>query len=134
MPALEYFLVAESVSVDQTTNQLSIFNIIEDVRAPALPGVIPQVAAVCAWNVRAEEMGQDFQATFRIVAPGEEPRDHALNFTVAHPRQRMIVRMVGVPITGQGQLLFEVLLNGKHQAGHTVNVTLEPPVAPAQAS
>jgi hypothetical protein len=128
MPALEYFLVAESVSVDQTTNQVSIFNIIEDLRVPALPGALAQVAAVCAWNVPANEIGQDFQATFRVVAPGVESLNHAMNFTATQSRQRMIVRMIGVPIAAPGQLQFEVLLNGQHQASHTVNVTLEPPV------
>ena len=135
MPALEYFLVAESVSVDQTTNQVSIFNIIEDIHVPEFPAVLPQVAAVCAWNMPGTEMGQDFQATFRIVVPGAERRDHAMNFTAVHPRQRMIVRVVGVPLGAPGQLLFEVLLNGQHQASHTVNITVAPgmvvPVAQA---
>jgi hypothetical protein len=131
MPALEYFLVAESVSVDQTTNQVSIFNIIEDMNVPALPGVIGQVAAVCAWNVPPNEIGQDFQATFRIVTPGEEHRDNNTNFTATQPRQRLIVRMIGVPIVAPGRLVFEVLLNGQHQAYHTVNVAVEPPVVQA---
>ncbi len=132
MPALEYFLVAESVSVDQTTNQVSIFNIIEDMHVPMLPGALAQVAAVCAWNVPPNEIGQDFQATFRIVAPGLEQRDHAMNFTAAQTRQRMIVRMIGVPVAAPGQLLFEMLLNGQHQASHTVNITVEPlPIVPA---
>ncbi len=30
MPKLEYFLICESVSVDQDTNRLSLFNVLED--------------------------------------------------------------------------------------------------------
>jgi len=134
MAALEFFLVAESVAVDQTTGQISVFNIIEDVRALVLPGMIPQATAICAWNMAPEDVGQDFQVIFRVTPPGEAPRDHATNFTGASPRQRMITRLIQLLVTAPGALVFEVLLNGQHQASHTVTVTLlDPAMAAVQA-
>ena len=46
MAELEYFLVAESVSVDQLTNRISLFNVVEQVAASKFPVTIPQIVAV----------------------------------------------------------------------------------------
>ncbi len=61
MPKLEYFLVAESVSVDQQTNRISFFNVVEQVNVPVFPFTIPQIVAVASWNT---EEG-DAKRTFR---------------------------------------------------------------------
>ena len=131
MPALEYFLVAESVSVDQTTNQVSIFNILDGLEAANFPVVIPQLAAICAWNVSPQEIGHEFKATLRVRTPGQPERDHPMNFLATHRHQRMIARLIGLPIAQAGELVFEVLLEGEHRAGHTVLVLAATPAPPA---
>lgn len=56
MARLEYFLVAESCSLDQVTNHVSMFDIIEEVHAALFPVVIPRVAAVACLILDSSEM------------------------------------------------------------------------------
>ena len=70
MPKLEYFLVSESVSVDQLTNRTSLFNILEEVRANKFPAVIPQVVVTSAWNREIGDEDIDYQVKVRISLPG----------------------------------------------------------------
>ena len=130
MPTLEYFLVCESVSTDQETNRISLFNILEDIHMlpPGQPGVIlAQLVAVCCWNRESGDEDQDFQATLRIHAPnGAEPQEFAMNFRMERPRYRLSLRFQGIPKLEPGVLRFELLLNGKHVAWHTVNVSRVP--------
>jgi hypothetical protein len=117
MPALEYFLVAESVSVDQTTNHVSVFDVLEEVRlTSAPPSAMQQIAVICAWNVPPEDLGRDFQAIFRVHFPGLPDKDFAMNFIGTHPRQRLVARLLNFALPTLGEYVFEVLLNGQHQA------------------
>lgn len=139
MPKLEYFIVCESISVDRDTNRVSLFNVVEDLSAvpqgqPAI--VVAQLVAVSAWNREPEDSGQDFQAILRIHPPGDEPRDFAVNFRMRQARHRLYMRVQGVPAQRPGELKFELLLNSRHAATHTI--TIHPaeqfPPSPAEAS
>ena len=129
MPKLEYFLVCESVSIDQETNRVSLFNIIEDIQ-PATRGtsgvIIVQLVAASCWIRAPGDEDKDFQAILRIHASEEEPKDFAMNFRMEKPRQRLSLRIQGAPQSKPGNLRFELLLNGQHAAEHTVVV--HPPV------
>jgi hypothetical protein len=125
MPSLEYFLVCESVSTDQETNRVSLFHILEDFQlaSPGSPGVVlAQFAAVSCWNREEGDEERDFQALLRIHPPGGEAKEIAMNFRMERPRQRLTLRFLGIPKMEPGQLRFELLLNGRHVAWHTVNV------------
>ena len=125
MPKLEYFLVAESVSVDRDTNRVSLFNIVEEVSG-SLPARIPALVVVSSWNVLPEDRKREFQVTLRISLPGgvELPKseDFAVNFTAQRSRQRILQFVKELPLEQPGDLKLEVLLNGKHAASHTVTV------------
>ncbi len=135
MPKLEYFLVCESVSTDQETNRVSLFNVLEDIHIlPAgQPGVIlAQLVAVSCWNREPGDEEKDFQATLRIHSPGSsEPKEFPMNFRMDRPRYRLSLRIQGVPNLEPGQLRFELLLNQDHVAWHTVNVTAPPQPTPS---
>lgn len=123
MPSLEYFLVAESYSVDRQTNRVSLFNVIETVLTPQFPFAILTMVAVTAWNAEEGDTGQDFQATLRITGPvegGEEQLN--TNFTINTVRHRTFQNIQGLPIIGPGELRLEILLNDIHQASHTISV------------
>ncbi len=135
MPTLEFFLLAESVSIDQATNRLSIFNVIEELTPVAAataswPLVVSEMTAISAWNPdRDQAEPREHQLTTRIVIPGREIQ----NFTqqvvfVPHRRQRAVTRLVGIQITQPGVAEIEILLNGIHQAKHTI--TIREPVEP----
>lgn len=123
MPSLEYFLVADSVSVDQFTNTVSVFHVIEQLRAPKFPVHIPRFACVSSLNIEEEDFGKDYQLTVRIKNPsGEYEEPNRINFTAEKRRQRFIAHLANFKIEGQGQLLFELLLNKERLASHTVDV------------
>jgi hypothetical protein len=132
MPSLEYFLICESISTDQETNRISLFNVIEDLQVAPPETAPPETAAqqfaishfvaVCCWNREPEDEDKEFQATLRIHAPGQQPKDFSMNFTMEHLRHRLSLRFQGIPKTQPGKLRFELLLNGDHVAWHTVNV------------
>ena len=124
MAKLEYFLVAESVSVDQSTNRISFFNVVEQVNVSEFPATIPQIIAVAAWNNEEGDDKKDFQVTLRITSPGGEPDDNTHNFRMPAKRSRAILVFQGIKLTGPGKLLVVLSLNGNHQATHSIDVEL----------
>jgi hypothetical protein len=121
---LEFFIVAQGVSVDQDTNQTSIFGVLEEVASPVFPHAIPFCVAVSLWNVSDADVGKDWQAALRIRFPDGNETSIPINFSVKDGtrRHRITQRMMGLPVPGTGDLEFELLLNGKHAATHTTTV------------
>lgn len=129
MPDLEYFVVAESVSIDRDTNRVSLFNVVEEIVASPVP--FP-VVAVSGWNLTAEEQrGADLQAGVRITKPGGQVLGpYPVNFAGRTFRHRIVHRFA-VPFDVPSEWLFEILMNGQRKAGHrvTVHPALPPPPA-----
>lgn len=127
MPTLEFFIVAESVSVDQATNRLSIFNVLEESHHLKFPAPIPALVAIATWNVESNDLDQDFQAMVRVTEPGGKEFPFAQNFKAKGHRHRVMFYFQGIPVTSEGTLRFELLLNGSHAAWHTVDVVDDSP-------
>lgn len=130
MPTLEYFLIAESVSVDQATNRLSVFNILEEIRTfpqPAgvvLHGGLNQLVACSSWNIAQADLGQSFQVSLQLRNPGRDPQDlMSLDFVGQRPRQRLLHILMGLPALEVGDVKFELRLNGEYVASHTITVS-----------
>ena len=130
MARLEFFVVAESVSVDQFTNQVSVFSILEEIRAEHFPIAISHCVGMSLWRSETGDFDQDFQAVLRVTSPGLPPRDVSTNFRFAPSglRMRVIQRVVGVRVEQEGDLVFELLLNGHHIAEHVITVQRAEPV------
>ena len=124
MAKLEYFLVAESVSVDQKTNRISFFNVVEEVTGAAFPATIPQIIAVAAWNGEEGNDKEAFQATVRITFPDGEQKDYHHNFRMPAKRSRVILTFQGITLKRAGELLLDLSLNGEHAAKHSIDVKL----------
>ena len=128
MPKLEYFLLAESVSIDRDTNTVSVFHIAEEIWG-RLPAVLPKLVAVSSWSVAEDEQGHDFQVTLRVSQPGiaesSPPWDYPdfpINFTANRTRHRIIHEVKDVRVSQFGDLVFEILLNGEPMATHRLTV------------
>lgn len=126
MPRLEYFLVCESASVDRDTNRLSLFNIIEEIQ-PIRQGEIDghpilQLVAVSCWIKEQGDEDRDFQVVLRIHDPGSGTKDFPMNLRMERPRHRLMLRIQGVPASSDGNLRFEILLNGSHVAEHVITI------------
>ena len=126
MPRLEYFLVAESVSVDSDRNQVSVFNILEEISVPRTgPKVIPQLVALASWIVVPEDEGKDFQVSVELVRPGPNcpyNDEFSLNFTARCKRQRTQICLALLPIDRVGDMVFNLKLNGSQVASHVLAV------------
>jgi hypothetical protein len=130
MPNLEYFLLCESIAVDQDTNRISLFNVLEDFEiTPPNEAkerrtiVLGQFVAVALFN-RAQDDGEnEFEACLKIHATGQAEKEHKIGFRMERNRQRIIMRFIGMPPVGEdGVLRFELMLNGNHCATHTVHM------------
>jgi hypothetical protein len=122
MARLELFVVSEGVSVDQFTNQLSLFSVLEEVTSPDFPFVLPSAAAISLWMKEAGDDDRDFQCMMRVLLPDGYRHELTTNFRFRGRRHRVIQRIQGVPVTEPGMLRFEVLLNGEYIASHEVDV------------
>ena len=122
MARLEFFLACESVSIDQETNQSSVFNILEEIQSTAFPTVLPHCVAVSLWHQEPGDEDKEFQLLLRITLPTGETHDFRTNFQLKTPRHRVLQRFEGLPIQSAGELRFEARLNDEHAAYHMVTV------------
>ena len=122
MAKLGFFVVAEGISVDQATNRISLFNVIEEVYPPSFPASIPTVVAICLWNAEPGDEDQDFQLTLRITPPGQPPKEFHQNFRIPGWRCRTLSFVEGMQVAHPGELRLDADLNGKHQASHVIYV------------
>lgn len=128
MPSLEFFVVAESVAVDQNTNRLSVFNIVEEISAPRFPAVHPSLVAVtCLLLDQESEVGLDFQLNLKLSLASvggkiEDLGSFASNFTAQSVRHRILQEFRGLKLPTAGMLRVEQTLNGGHVASHMITV------------
>jgi hypothetical protein len=122
MPSLEFFVISQSVSFDQRTDRLSIFEVIDSLSPSRFPAVIPRLIAISVWNLTPEDKGTDFQANLHVEGPGTPSGDFRQNFTGDGDVQRMIHHLVNVPITQPGIITVAILLNNQPSATHQIRV------------
>ena len=135
MPHLEFFVVSESVSVDQITNRVSVFNILDRLVPQRFPALLPKCVAVCCLDLDEGEVGEDFQAMIRITTPeDEEVREFRANFRPAGPSARVFHRFAGIPVRAQGTMRFEFLVNNDSKATHRITVEAADPGAPSDGT
>jgi hypothetical protein len=126
MPKLEYFIVCESVSVDQQTNRVSLFNVIEEVWSSRFPATISQAIATSAWHREPADEHVDYQVQLRIYAPGEDSyKEFPVNVKIEKDRHRIFHELANLRVSQPGNLKFEVLINGQYAATHTVTIFQE---------
>lgn len=123
MLRLEYFLVAESASVDQLTNKISIFEVFEQVSSATFPTPIYHAVAVTCWYGEDVDLNNDFQSKLVVQLPnGTKLPDFSSNFKLKSKRHRTLQRFEGILLDQPGELLFQMFLDGTHMADHIVSV------------
>lgn len=123
MATLEYFLVCESVSVDQRTNRASLFNVLDEVRANRFPTFIPQAVVTSAWNFEDGDEDIDYQVRVHISPPGEEMQEPLhMNVKIESYRHRLFLEIANLRVQEPGELRFEVFMNDEFAASHTVSI------------
>ena len=122
MARLEYFVVSRSVSVDQMTNNTSIFEILEQIHGKSFPIRIEECVATSLWLAEPGDDVSDFQFKLRVTLPNGAAHEIPTNFTLKTPRHRLIQRIGGLVVEQAGKVRFEATLNGNHAAEHVVDV------------
>lgn len=122
MPSIEYFLVCRSVQRDVNTDEYSFLNILEDISPDSFPHTIHKAVAVSLWNFEPTENEQDYQAMLVVKLPNQNQAMFPMNFTKEAHRFRAIQGILEIPVEVDGDVVFEVSLNGVHAATHTIRV------------
>ena len=122
MARLEFFVVSKSVAVDQATNFASVLEILEVIQTAQFPAMIPECVAISLWRVEPGDQDRDHQLVLRITSPGGTTNEIRSNFRLTAPRHRVLQRIQGLPVETDGQIRFELILNGQHSAEHVVDV------------
>jgi hypothetical protein len=128
MPSLEYFLVARSVVIDQFTNAVSVFSIVDEIVPKKLPATFMRLTALIGLNVEKDELGQ--QASYRVAVriPGQDaPLESEFDFTLEWFRHRYAPSFIGVTVPAAGNLEFTLYINDQEVARH--QVLIHPPGA-----
>ena len=121
MASLEYFLVCESVSVDQRTNSASLFNILDEIRANDFPMSIPKAVVTSAWNYEDGDEDIDYQVKVHIFLPGEKmQKPGPMNVRIEPNRHRLFLEIVNLRVQEPGELKFEIFINDEYVARYTV--------------
>jgi hypothetical protein len=131
MAGLEFFVLAESVSIDQATNRLSVFNILEELRGRTLPRQAPQIVVVSVLLFEEEEQRREWQLALIIRDPaGVERNRFNTNIQGQSRRHRIIQQLRGYSFDSVGEWRAEIELNGEHKACHRLTVAPPDPDLP----
>lgn len=125
-PAVEYFLVAEATALDQDTNKLSVFNILNHVVVPRLPSTIPNMVALSCWicSEAQRRANQEYTTTLLIrPAGGRPPREFRARFRPESKYQYARHEVRGMPVDEPGEAIFELWLDGQKMTEHRLTIS-----------
>ncbi len=123
MPELEYFVVCRHLSTDIETDELTFGGVLEDIFPIELPMYLERAVAISCWRLTKDELESDFQTILRVTPPGaNDSVDFAMNLSRGRTRHHAIQSVFNIPMEEPGTIIFEALLNGRHEASHHVEV------------
>jgi hypothetical protein len=133
---LEYLLAAEAIVIDQLTNRLSIFQIIDDVAAPIFPSMLPGLSVVAGFSVARESQSTQRRAIIRLGGSAlGKVSEFPVDFASHGPHHRLVYRIENVALQREGELELELLVNELHLGKRTIAVrrtaTMSAPLAPS---
>lgn len=119
MAQLEFFVVCESVSVDKLSNQVSILGVIEDLTCESFPGGLQKCVAFSQWRKSPGDEEIDWQATIKVILPNGGETEVPVNFRFGSSQKHRITQVLyGLALPCEGELKFQLFLNGSHIADH----------------
>jgi len=118
---LVFAVLSQSVSLDQMTNRLSLFNLVEGIQAPHFPTVLAEIVFVAIIRREAADENR-FNATLtvRIAETTIGLADIAVDFEDKQ-NTRLIGTFQGLPVLKPGTLEFSLALPNSEP----VNVSIE---------
>ncbi len=122
MPLLEFFTVCGSARREGATETADGANILTDFFPASLPDALAKATVISSWKLTSKDKGRDWQATLVVKSPGRDAAAFSLSLSNNLRRYQHIREILAIPVEEAGDLLFEMLLNGKTVATHTVTV------------
>ena len=137
---VQLVVCAESASIDQQTNKLSLFGVMEELQGVGLPGLVPATSFVVLLR-RTKSESQKPKLKIVVSLNGKSFFESPINADFqTHLRCRSIVNLQGVPITGVGFLEFsvkqknKVLGSWRTDVRNIAQVSTAPPVSGSNVS
>jgi len=120
---LEYFLVADSIVIDQITNRVSILQIVDNVTVASFPCILPGFSTVAGFAVPAESLGKLKRVSLRV-SGGALPQSHELatSFTSNGTHHRLVHRLDHIALECGGDLDLDIMIDGVHLGRRTISV------------
>jgi hypothetical protein len=129
---LEYFLVADSIVIDQLTNRVSILQIVDDVTVAGLPCVLPGFSTIAGFADPDEPAGTMKRASLRVSGSAiPEPRELTTSFRSGGAHHRLVYRLELIALEREGELELELLIDGVHLGRRTIDVRRSGPAGSA---
>lgn len=125
-------ILAQSVSIDQITNRLSVFNVIEGIQADRFPVVMQELVFVAVLRREGNDPAR-FNTTLTVQID-ETPigrADLIVDFE-DKPNTRLVGTFQGMPITGPGRLQFIMALPNTDPVTLSIQVMHTPVPAAVQ--
>jgi len=125
MARLEYFLVAESLSVDSGSGAISIFNVLNEILSDEFPFDIPRLTVISCWVNEKEEIesAKELQLKLEFQIPGLDEVPHFRgNLTCESKHQHFNFGFRDIPIEEAGEFVITIFLDDVEQASHTVSI------------
>lgn len=115
MPRLLFLAASLSTSVDQRTNQLSLFHLVEQFNPDRFPAVLPYFEVVCLWQRESGDDIYKFEQRVRMLSPGgvDEVANFQIEFPMERMRHRAIVGFAGIKVEEPGFYEIEVCVRRK---------------------
>jgi len=103
---------SDSFSVDQTTNRVSLFNLLDQLRIVGFPAVIPRMT-MFFFVVREPMDPERTQATVTLRLGTQELFSTGLELNIGSSlRSRAVINLQGVVIPAPGTVTSEIAVNG----------------------
>lgn len=111
MPDHVFTVVCRDFSIDAQTNRLSLFSVLESMKAQGLPMAVPEIAIATLWHRQPGEEGMKFCQRTRFVDPtGKVGAHFDASFTLDKPGHRVLGRMVMASFAQSGSYQIEILV------------------------
>jgi len=101
------FTLCESAVIDQRSNRLSIFNLIEEFNTIGLPAVYPKVTVVIVLDRKSGEKNFDITLSISQGRKNIFNQDIAIKFQ-GKLRIRQLIEMLGFTITDSKEVTFTI--------------------------
>ena len=116
MPNLLFSICSELVSLDRITNNISIFNVLEDFTSNKFPFVFPRLFITTLWQRKSDEKNIEFEARIKFTNPKKESIKKIMaNWQFTKLRHRHIALVLNLKFDIPGTYNFEIYLRKKDE-------------------